>query len=117
LKKWIFDNKERLSVTSFLNPNKRANTEIDFKWLGEERQPETEMQQFLPRLNSRGFMYLSCGKNNKYVFPSHEFAKIELNRIKNSKTHGGFKPIRAYECRHCGGWHLTHLELDAYKEI
>jgi uncharacterized protein YlaI len=26
------------------------------------------------------------------------------------------RPIRAYECRHCSGWHLTSKTVEEYKE-
>lgn len=56
--------------------------------------------------------YVVCSKTNKITYPLESDAKYEINRIKKSKSKT--KPVRAYECSHCGGWHLTSQTKEEY---
>lgn len=50
----------------------------------------------------------------KILYINEKIAKIALSRIKEIEQ-GHKKPIRAYECEVCGGWHLTSIPLDVFK--
>lgn len=45
----------------------------------------------------------------KIVFPNERDAKDEIRRI--ARTRSEKKPVRCYECPHCGGWHMTSKPL------
>lgn len=49
-----------------------------------------------------------CGPQQKVRFPSVGAAEGEM--FYRQSLHGAAAPQRAYECPHCGGWHLTSME-------
>lgn len=52
----------------------------------------------------------------KFVYPSRKDAKIELKKIRKIiQEHK--KPIREYECDKCGGWHLTSIPYEVWKQM
>lgn len=53
----------------------------------------------------------------KFPLFSEKLAKEHLKRIANEKSKGNKKPIRAYECQKCGGWHLTSKTIEEYEDI
>jgi uncharacterized protein (DUF3820 family) len=49
---------------------------------------------------------------DKVIYVNEKEAKLHLSNIR-SKEQDHKKPIRAYECEKCGGWHLTSQEKRA----
>lgn len=43
-------------------------------------------------------------------------ALMALEKIQAWGSDRGTKPIRAYHCPHCGGWHLTSQEFKTKEE-
>ena len=52
----------------------------------------------------------------KTTYFSIKEAKCALTII-NQDEREHKKPVRVYECLKCGGWHLTSITLDEWKEI
>ena len=52
----------------------------------------------------------------KIMYYSIKEAKERLRVISNQPQFHK-KPIRAYECGCCGGWHLTSIPLDDWKKL
>jgi len=95
--------------SSFKN-DKDADIELmkylKFKLNIEDVKPkEKKIESIIYRFNGNK-MSLNCIKENKFIFASQKDAKTELRRIANINSLNK-KPIRTYECEHCGGWHLT----------
>ncbi|WPU99056.1 hypothetical protein SNE26_23880 [Mucilaginibacter sp. cycad4] len=57
-------------------------------------------------------LILEC---SKVVYHSEKAAKAALQKIRND-DHDHIKPIRAYECQLCGGYHLTSWSVQQYLE-
>jgi len=53
---------------------------------------------------------------DKRTFPTQKDAKASLAKIRNVSGENQ-KPIRAYECPICSGWHLTSKEYLTSKEL
>ena len=53
---------------------------------------------------------LICKYSNKIIFQTQKDAKYEIRRIQNTEQKNK-KPTREYECKKCGGWHLTSQEF------
>jgi hypothetical protein len=47
----------------------------------------------------------TCGVSRKRMFKTHEAALMLAGELPDDD--GRPKPIRAYKCSYCGGWHLT----------
>jgi hypothetical protein len=58
-------------------------------------------------------LILAC---HKTIFHSEKAAKIALDKIKETDSESPKRPIRAYECDECGGFHLTSWSLELYQE-
>lgn len=56
-----------------------------------------------------------CPDTEKIIFISEKDAKNEIQRIMNL-TQTQKKPVRAYECTKCGGWHLTSISYEEYEK-
>lgn len=56
---------------------------------------------------------LSC-KTEKIRYPSERIAEAELLRLQEFYVERESErvPTRTYECRHCGGWHVTSKEYN-----
>jgi uncharacterized protein (DUF3820 family) len=52
---------------------------------------------------------------DKVTFATEKIAKSRLREINNARGNNK-KPIRAYECEKCGGWHHTSIPLDVFKK-
>lgn len=61
-----------------------------------------------------GVKQLTCNETGKLVYVSEKEAKDELILIKQSDSEK--KPVRAYECEKCGGWHLTSIPYEVRKK-
>ena len=59
---------------------------------------------------------LICESSNKIIFISEKEAKFEINRIRDLEQENK-KPIRAYECEKCSGWHLTSISFEQYEKL
>ena len=53
-----------------------------------------------------------CGKMS---FLSEKDAKFKINKIRDVEQEDK-KPIRAYECEKCGGWHLTSIPYEQWEK-
>lgn len=51
----------------------------------------------------------------KITFPSEKDAKYQIKQIRE-KEQKHKKPVRAYECEKCGGWHLTSISYEEWKK-
>ncbi len=56
---------------------------------------------------------LTC---DKFMYATESIARAHLRGIKNTEQEHK-KPNRAYECRKCGGWHLTSMDYNKEKPI
>lgn len=56
---------------------------------------------------------LICKQSNKTIFATEKDAKAQLNKIANVEQDNK-KPIRTYQCQHCGQWHLTSKPLGVF---
>lgn len=65
------------------------------------------------RLTKNGIQLL-CPDTEKIIFPSEKEAKLELRRI-SFMAQKQKKPQRAYECTTCGGWHLTSISIEEWR--
>ncbi len=59
---------------------------------------------------------LVCPDTDKIIFISQKDAKYEIRRIQQLVQEGK-KPSRSYECKKCGGWHLTSMPYDEWYAI
>ena len=50
----------------------------------------------------------------KITFATEKIAKSRLREINDARGDNK-KPVRAYECDICGGWHHTSMPLDEFK--
>lgn len=57
-------------------------------------------------------VYFPCNKI-PYIDEKSAKAVIKVAREKEQKNK---KPVRAYECKKCGGWHLTSIPLEEYEQ-
>ena len=48
-------------------------------------------------------------------FPTKQDAKYELKKIQRSGYKGFDVPIRTYECKVCGAWHITSEPVEKFK--
>lgn len=56
---------------------------------------------------------VECNKP-KLLFATKKEAELFIKfNADNIKQESGYAPIRAYYCRHCGGWHVTSKESQA----
>ena len=60
-------------------------------------------------------MHLTCASTDKLIYLTEKDAKLEIKRIKKKKQKRK-KPVRAYQCVKCGGWHLTSLALEEWEK-
>jgi|ERR1035437_303553 hypothetical protein len=51
---------------------------------------------------------------DKLAYCSEKVAKEHINSI-NKKTYNHKTPVRAYECKTCGAWHLTSVSFEEWK--
>lgn len=51
----------------------------------------------------------------KKTFATKKDAQNSLKTIRSTKTEK--KPIRAYECPKCSGWHLTSMPIEVFKSL
>ncbi len=59
---------------------------------------------------------LICKKTGKIIYATEKIAKEALKRIQSiDQAHK--KPIRKFECEHCGGWHHTSMTLEEWKNF
>lgn len=56
--------------------------------------------------------YVGC---RKYTYASK---KIAMEVVRNARDHKqkNKKPVRAYECNLCGGWHLTSIPYEEWNK-
>ncbi len=52
---------------------------------------------------------------DKISYPNEKEAKFKLKVIRDSNQKHN-KPVRAYECEVCGGWHLTKIPFENWKK-
>lgn len=52
----------------------------------------------------------------KITYISEKDAKFEINKIRE-KEQEHKKPVRAYECQKCGGWHLTSIPFEKWEKL
>ena len=66
-------------------------------------------------LFNQGIVTFKCAKK---TFATRKLAMEAIVKIPRKTKDGEEKkrPIRAYECRHCSGWHLTSKTVEEYKE-
>lgn len=58
-------------------------------------------------------VYFICEKK---TFPTKRDAQQSLKKIRSVGIKGE-KPMRAYECPDCSGWHLTSMPYETFKEL
>lgn len=58
----------------------------------------------------RNQLYCPSAYQNKLKFESEKKAETHLKWLKDEDFEEGRKPIRAYYCRSCAGWHVTSSE-------
>jgi hypothetical protein len=58
---------------------------------------------------------LVCKDTNKVIFISEKDAKTEIQRVQKLKQRHK-KPVRAYACEKCGGWHNTSIPHEDWKK-
>ncbi len=106
------------------NPNhKKANKEL-FEYIEnnlEKIKARQEGKIISPPLEigyktTGRFVQLVCKDSNKIIFPSEKDAKHEIRRIQNLEQENK-KPVRAYECEKCGGWHLTSISFERWEKL
>ena len=51
----------------------------------------------------------------KLTYPTEKDAKYEIRRIRDREQKNSKKPVRAYECDDCGGWHLTSIPFEDWR--
>lgn len=56
-----------------------------------------------------------CPDTQKFIFITEKEAKAEVTRILKLNQ-SNKKPVRAYECIKCGGWHLTSISFEEYEK-
>ena len=71
-----------------------------------------EAKPVFRKLNSRRVF---CKATDKIVFASEKEAKQEIRRIRVLEQVNK-KPVRAYECEKCGGWHTTSLPFEEWEK-
>lgn len=77
--------------------------------------PIEELEVGISKRNRTGNQ-LTCDKTGKIIYASEQIAKAELKRIRSvEQLHK--KPIRKFECEHCGGWHHTSMTLEEWKNF
>jgi len=54
--------------------------------------------------------YFSCGRKTRYR-DEHEAHKI----IRRSQSQRPHTHLRAYHCKYCNGWHITHSHYSEHK--
>lgn len=52
----------------------------------------------------------------KITYVSEKDAKYEINKIRE-KEQEHKKPVRAYECVKCSGWHLTSIPFEQWEKV
>jgi uncharacterized protein (DUF3820 family) len=52
---------------------------------------------------------------DKVTFATEKIAKSRLREINNARGNNK-KPVRAYECEICGGWHHTSIPFEKFKK-
>ena len=52
---------------------------------------------------------------DKIVFVSEKDAKDRIRKLSELKQDNK-KPVRAYECEKCGGWHLTSIPYEKWEK-
>jgi hypothetical protein len=67
-------------------------------------------------LKSRQVVKPETPRCEKVTFATEKIAKSRLREI-NSSIGNNKKPVRAYECELCGGWHHTSIPFEEYKKI
>lgn len=53
---------------------------------------------------------------DKIIFPNEKSAKYKITQLRNVEQDHK-KPVRAYECEKCGGWHLTSISYEKWEKI
>lgn len=53
---------------------------------------------------------------DKFVYHNKKAANFELAKIRDQQQNHR-KPVRSYECDLCGGWHLTSMSIERFKEF
>lgn len=78
-------------------------------------QPVEQITSLGHKRRGGGSIQLTCEETGKLVYVSEKDAKTELREIQKSDSEK--KPVRAYECDKCSGWHLTSIPYEVWKEM
>lgn len=93
-------------------------------WENQKGGGEPNMKEFITTnlnlIKERKNLMLSPKLGKKFIctkryFPTKQDAKNSLSKIREvNQTED--RPVRAYECEYCSGWHLTSMPIEIFKE-